>query len=53
MFNSRCINNKIKHLHDISLRFIYSDKRFLYEELLQKDTSVSIPYKNIQELQKL
>ena len=42
MLHSCCNNTKIKHLHERCLRLIYSDKDSSYEELLDKDGSVSI-----------
>ena len=50
MFHSRQNNNKIKHLHERRLRLIHNDKLPSYEELLEKDGSVSIHLKNIQSL---
>ena len=50
MLHSRKNNNKIKHLHERCLRLIYSDKKSSYENLLEKDNSVSIHHKNIQAL---
>ena len=50
MLHSRCINTKIKHLHERCLRLIYCDKNSSYEELLEKDGSVSIHHRNIQNL---
>ena len=50
MFHSRQNNNKIKHLHERCLRLIHNDKLSSYEELLEKDGSVSIHHKNIQSL---
>ena len=50
ILHSRQNNNKIKHLHERCLRLIYSDKLPSYEELLEKDGSVSIHHKNIQSL---
>ena len=50
MLHGRKNNNKIKHLHERCLRLIYSDKKSSYENLLEKDNSVSIHHKNIQEL---
>ena len=41
MLHSRKNNNKIKHLHERCLRLIYSDKKLSYENLLEKDNSVS------------
>ena len=43
-------NNKIKHLHERCLRLIHNDKFSSYEELLEKDGSVSVHHKNIQSL---
>ena len=50
MFHSRENNNKIKHFHEICQRLIHNDKLFSYEELLEKNGSVSIHHKNIQSL---
>ena len=50
MLHSHKNNNKIKHLHERCLRLIYSDKKSSYENLLEKDNSVSIHHKNIQAL---
>ena len=50
MLHRRKNNNKIKHLHERCLRLIYSDKKSSYENLLQKDNSISIYHKNIQAL---
>ena len=47
MLHSRKNNNKIKHLHEQCLRLIYNDKKSSYENLLEKDNSVSIHHKNI------
>ena len=50
MLHSRKNNNKTKHLHERCLRLIYSDKKSSYENLLEKNNSVSIHHKNIQAL---
>ena len=42
MLHSRQNSNKIKHLHERCLRLIYYDKLSYYEELLEKDGSVSM-----------
>ena len=42
MLHSRQNNNKIKHLHERCLRLIHNDKLSSYEELLEKNLSVSI-----------
>ena len=50
MFHSRCLNNKINRLHERCLRMICNDKISNFEELLNKDNSVSIHYSNIHAL---
>ena len=50
MLHSRKNNNKIKLLNERCLRLIYSDKTSTYENLLEKDNSVSIYHKYIQAL---
>ena len=50
MIRSRFNNNRVKYLHKRCLRLIYNHKTSSYEELLEKDGSVSIQYKNIQTL---
>ena len=42
--------NKITRLHEICLRLIYNDKRSSFEDVLEKDNSVSINHKNLQAL---
>ena len=46
MLHSHQNNYKIKHLHERCLRLIHNDKLPSYEELLEKDGSVSIQHKN-------
>ena len=50
MFHSRELNNKINRIHESSLRLVYSDKISTFQELLDKDKSVSVYHKNIQVL---
>ena len=50
MFHSRR-NNKITHLHERCLRLTDSNKFLFYEELFERDGSVSIHNKNIQAIQ--
>ena len=50
MLPSRTMNNKINHLHERSLRIVYSDKSSMFEELFQRDKTFSIHHKNIQSL---
>ena len=50
MLHSCQNNNKIKCLLERCLLLIHNDKLFSYEELLEKDGSVSIYHKNIKSL---
>ena len=49
MFHSRALNNKTNSVHERARRIIYNDKS-TFEELLNKDNSVSIHDKNLQVL---
>ena len=42
MFHSRAINNRINKLHEMSLRIVYKDRNSTFEDLLEKDDSVTI-----------
>ena len=48
MHHSRDLNNKINRVHERSLRSVYKTSTF--QELLDKDNSVSVHHKNIQVL---
>ena len=48
MFHSRNLNNEINRLHERCPRVIYNDKTSSFEQLLEKDSSVSIQHRNIQ-----
>ena len=48
MCHSRANNDKINRLHERCLRIMYSDKRSLFETLLEKDDSVSVHNQNLQ-----
>ena len=48
MFHSRSIKNKINHLHERVLRILYSDFKSYFENLLEKDGTVSVHVKNLQ-----
>ena len=50
MFHSGSLNNKINRLHERCLRIIYNDKSSNFEEILNKDNSVSIHYNNVHAL---
>ena len=47
---NRANNNKINRLHEICLRLIYNDKKSSFEDLLQKDGSVSIHHRDLRTL---
>ena len=50
MFHGRFLNNKINRLHEKCFRMMYNDKIVNFEELLNKDNSVSIHHNNIHTL---
>ena len=50
IFHSRRLNNKIYCIHERALRITYKDKSSTFQELLEKDNSVSIHHRNIQKL---
>ena len=50
MFHSITLNNKTNRLHEIALRIVYGDYKSKLDELLEKDSSFSIHYRNIQTL---
>ena len=50
MFHSRGLNNKINSIHERVLRITYGDKTSTFQQLLEKDNSVSINHRNLQAL---
>ena len=50
MFHSRRLNNKINSIHERALRVTYQDNTSTFQELLNKDNSVSIHHRNLQVL---
>ena len=48
MRHSRIISKKINRIHERCLRIIYGDKPSSFEELVEKDSTVSIHERNIQ-----
>ena len=50
MFHSRRLNNKISSIHERALRITYQDNASTFQELLNKDNSVSIHHRNGQVL---
>ena len=49
MFYSRGLDNKINRIHERALRSTYNDKSSSYGELLTKNRSVTILYRNIRQ----
>ena len=50
MFHSKNLSEKLNALHEMVLRIIYGDKSSSFNEMFQKDNSVSIHHKNVQPL---
>ena len=48
MMHSRKIENFINRIHERALRLVYGDKNASFEELLERDSSVSIHQRNLQ-----
>jgi len=48
MFHTRRLENKINHLHERCLRLVFPDENISFEELLEKDGSVTFHQRNIQ-----
>ena len=50
ILHSRRLNNKINSVHERALRITYQDCISTFQELLEKDNSVSIHHRNLQAL---
>ena len=50
MFHSRDINKKINRIHERALRITYNNKSSSFQDLLDKDNSVTIHHRNIRTL---
>ena len=50
MFYPRDLNRKVNHIHQRALRIVYRDNSSSFTELLKKENSVCIHYRNIQSL---
>ena len=50
MFHSWGINNKINRIHERFLRITYNNKSSFFQDLLDKDNSVTIHHRNIRTL---
>ena len=50
MFHDRGFHNKINRMRERSLRIVYGDNKYSFEELLRKDKSGKLHHKNLQVL---
>ena len=50
MIHNRGLNNKINHIHERALRKVYDDCSSSFEDFLNKDKSVTIQQRNLQQL---
>ena len=50
MFCRRKLNNKINAIHERALRIAYCDKHSTFQQLLEKDNSISTHHRNLQVL---
>ena len=48
MIHNRGLNNETKPIHERPLRIVYDDYSFTFEDLLNKDKSVTIHQRNLQ-----
>ena len=50
MFHNPTLNHKINKLHERALRIVYKDENLTFQELLDKDGSVTVHHRNLQKL---
>ena len=50
MMHNRSLNNKINHIHERDLRIVCNGYSSTFEDLLNKDKSVTIHQRNLQQL---
>ena len=50
MFHSRKLNSRINRIHERALRLVYKDNLSNFQEILQKDNSVTIHQRNLKKL---
>ena len=50
MFHTRELNRKTNNIYELALRIVYRDNSSSFTELIKKDNSVCIHYRNIQSL---
>ena len=50
MFHNRTLNNKINKLHESALRLVHKNDDLTFQELLDKDNSITMHDRNLQRL---
>ena len=50
MFHNRTLNRKINKLHERALRIVYKNEILTFQELLDKDGSVTVHHRNLRKL---
>ena len=50
MFHNRTLNNKINRLHERALRIVYRNNELSFQELLDKENSVTVHHRNLRKL---
>ena len=50
MFHNRTLNNKINKLHERALRIVYRNNDMSFQELLDKDNTVTVHQRNLRKL---
>ena len=50
MLHSRTLDNRNNNIHERALRLTHKDNKSSFKELLEKDHSVTVHYKNLQVL---
>ena len=50
MYHNRTLNNRINKIHERALRFVYKDNDTSFDALLNRDRSMTIHHRNLQQL---
>ena len=50
MFHNRTLNNKINKLHERALRIVFRNNELSFQELLDKDNSITVHQRNLRKL---
>ena len=49
--HNKTLNNRINSLHETAFRLVYNDFKSLFQQLLEKDNSITIHQHNLQTLE--